>query len=281
MSRYLPIREAQLATLVDAAPEGNEWLHEQKFDGYRILAVRDERGVHLLTRRFNDWTAHFPSVATAIAKLPLKHVVLDGEVAMTLADGRTSFQALQNARGADDRNLHYFGFDMLAIDGEDLVTLPLEARKTRLAKLLGTRHGTLRYSEHVIGDGGTFFKLACRSGLEGIVSKRRDAPYVSGRSAGWLKTKCLSRQELVIGGFTDPEGVRTGIGSLLLGTYEHGKLVYAGKVGTGFSMKILAELHTELAALERADSPFDPEPPRASTDRACPGPAALPNGSAV
>jgi DNA ligase D-like protein (predicted ligase) len=204
----LPIKELQLATLVEEAPEGPEWLHEQKFDGYRILADKQGDRVRLASRRFKDWTGEFPSIAAAIAKLSVDRVVLDGEVCVVMPDGRTSFQALQGSFGTSGANLVYFVFDLLALDDEVLTTLPLEQRKQRLAKLLGKKSGPLRYSDHVVGSGAEFFALACKQGLEGIISKRRDRPYVPGRGKTWLKTKCLLRQELVIGGFTDPEGSR-------------------------------------------------------------------------
>ena len=259
----LPVRELQLATLVDEAPEGPEWFHEQKFDGYRILAVKDGREVTLLSRRFRDWTAQFPTVVAAVAALPAKQAILDGEVAALMPDGRTSFQALQGSfsRGA---NITYFVFDALAIDGESLIALPLEQRKARLATLVA-KPGVIRYSDHVVGRGRDFFELACKRGLEGIVSKRRDKPYHPGRDLTWQKTKCILRQELVIGGFTDPEGARTGIGALLVGYYDHKKLVYAGKVGTGYTQKLLRELRALLGPLEQTASPFDPEPPRSWT----------------
>ena len=276
-----PVPELQLATLVDQPPEGPEWLHEQKFDGYRIVAVRDRAGVRLLSRRFKDWTAEFPTVAEAIARLPVERIVLDGEVAALLPSGITSFQALQNARDAAD--LAYFVFDLLAVDGDDLTQLPLEQRKARLEKIVksarstprggrgtprGAARGTpgvIRYSDHVTGSGREFFALACQRGLEGIISKRRDQPYRPGRGPHWLKTKCLLRQELVIGGFTDPERSRVGFGALLVGYYDRGRLTYAGKVGTGYSHALLVDLRAQLDALERPASPFSPEPPRAWT----------------
>lgn len=261
----LPIRELQLAQLVDEAPEGPEWIHEQKFDGYRILAVKDGKEVQLLSRRFKDWTKQFPTIASAIAKLTPKRAILDGEVAAVMEDGRTSFQALQNSLSGDATNLRYFVFDAIQIEDESLVALPLEQRKARLKKLLGKKPGRLLYSDHIESSGKAFFELACKRGLEGIVSKRRDKPYLPGRGGTWVKTKCLLRQELVIGGFTDPEGSRNGIGSLLTGYYERGKLVYAGKVGTGFSMKVLAELRKALEPMEQKTCPFDPEPARAWT----------------
>jgi len=262
----LPVRELQLATLVSEAPEGTEWLHEQKFDGYRMLA--DKHGVRtkLLSRTFKDWTAKFSAVADAIAKLPCDRAVLDGEVCVVLPDGRTSFQALQHALSGEPAQLVYFAFDLLLLEDERVMTLPLEQRKQRLAKLCAKdRTGIVKYSDHVLGSGATFFAAACKSGLEGIISKRRMAPYAPGRGKDWLKTKCLLRQELVIGGFTDGEGARDGFGSLLLGYYEEKKLVYAGKVGTGFSMKVLKELHAALAAIEQPKSPYDPVPSRALT----------------
>jgi bifunctional non-homologous end joining protein LigD len=261
-----PIHELQLATLVDRPPEGPDWIHEQKFDGYRILADLDRKKVRLLSRRFKDWTAEFPTVAKAVAELPVQRTVLDGEVAAVLPDGRTSFQGLQNARTS--ANIVYFVFDLLALDGEDLTPLPLEQRKARLEKLVVPRRGqpgVIRYSDHVVGSGAEFFALACERGLEGIVSKRRDQPYRPGRGPTWQKTKCLQRQELVVGGFTDPERSRVALGALLVGYYDRGRLAYAGKVGTGYSNAMLVEIRKLLAPLERAASPFSPEPPRAWT----------------
>ena len=260
----LPIKELQLATLVDEPPVGPEWLHEQKFDGYRILAEKQGDRVRLLSRRFKEWTSEFPGIAKAVVALPCERAMIDGEVCVVMPDGRTSFQGLQNAFGSDDQNLVYFVFDLLAVDDENLMKLPLEQRKARLAKLV-KKAPRLRYSDHVEGSGAKFFEAACKAGLEGIISKRRDQAYVPGRGKGWLKTKCLLRQELVIAGFTDPEGSRSGIGSLLTGYYQDGKLVYAGKVGTGFSMKVLAELRKALEPMETTACPFDPMPPRAWT----------------
>jgi bifunctional non-homologous end joining protein LigD len=193
--------------------------------------------------------------------------VIDGEVCAMLSDGRTSFQALQNRRDAGQ--LAYFAFDLLALDGEDLTAQPLEQRKAHLeqlvARMRGVQPGVIRYSDHVIGGGPAFFAAACQRGLEGIISKRRDKPYQPGRGTGWLKIKCLLRQELVIGGFTDPEGSRRGIGALLVGHYDGPRLVYAGKVGTGYTQKLLIELRDRLDRLARDASPFSPEPPRAWT----------------
>jgi bifunctional non-homologous end joining protein LigD len=256
-------RALQLATLVDAPPEGPEWLHEQKFDGYRIVAVIDRGEVRLLSRRFKDWTTEFPTIVRALAQLPVERAILDGEVAVVLPDGRTTFQGLQNSFGDPRANLVYFAFDLLAVDDQDLTPLPLEQRKARLEGIVG-KSGIVRYSDHVIGKGARMFREACKRGLEGIVSKRRDKPYVPGRSTLWQKTKCWLRQEFVIGGFTDPEGARTGIGALLVGYYD-GELKYAGKVGTGYTHAMLVELRQLLEPTELVECPFSPVPARAWT----------------
>jgi len=254
---YVP----QLATLVDRPPSGDEWFHEIKYDGYRIGA-RVRRGrVALYTRNGNDWTASFPDVADAVGRLRLDDALIDGEAAIVLPDGRTSFQAMQNA-GANRGTLVYFVFDLLRLNGQSLETLPLEERKARLKKLVGAKKtGRIRFSEHIDGNGEAFFEHACRAGLEGIVSKRRDQPYRAGRHGGWLKTKCTKRQEFVVGGFTDPEGMRAGLGALLIGYYEGDRLVFSGKVGTGFTHKLALELRAKLDRLEQKTPPFTPPPP--------------------
>lgn len=247
--------ELQLARLVKEAPEGDDWLHEVKFDGYRIVARLEGGRTTLWSRNGIDWTASFPEVVAAVERLPAREAVIDGEVAVRLPDGRTSFGAM-HAEGEHT----YFAFDLLRRDGEDVAALPLEERKARLAALVGGVPG-IHYSDHVIGGGGAFFQTACARGLEGIISKRRDLPYQPGRGPGWVKTKCTLRQELVIGGFTDPEGARRGIGALLLGYHEDGALRYAGKVGTGFTQKLAIELRATLDAIERPTSPFAGKPP--------------------
>jgi bifunctional non-homologous end joining protein LigD len=255
--------EPQLATLVDRAPTGDDWLHELKYDGYRILARLQSGRATLTSRRGNDWTSKFPTVRAAVEALPVKQAYLDGEVAVPSADGKTSFQALQNAFGQTTAGVVYYVFDLLFLDDRDLTGDPLEARKEELASLLArSKAGSLRYSDHVLGRGAEFFEQARARGLEGIVSKRRGDPYHRGRSAGWLKIKAISRQELVIGGYTDPEGSRTGIGALLLGYYDNdGKFVFAGKVGTGFTQKLLGELHRRLTPLVQKECPFAVAPP--------------------
>ena len=254
---YVP----QLATLVDRPPSGDEWFHEIKYDGYRIGARVRKGRVTLYTRNGNDWTASFPDIADAVGRLRLDEALIDGEAAIVLPDGRTSFQGMQNA-GANRGTLVYFVFDLLRLNGQSLETLPLEERKARLKKLVGaSKTGRIRFSEHIEGNGRAFFQHACGAGLEGIVSKQRDQPYRAGRHGGWLKTKCTQRQELVVGGFTDPEGMRAGLGALLIGYYEGDRLVFAGKVGTGFTHKLALELRAKLDRLEQKTSPFTPPPP--------------------
>src|SRR5262249_36185039 len=168
--------------------------------------------------------------------------VLDGEVAVLLRDGTTSFQELQAALGEGGEGVVYFVFDLLYWDGYDLTHAPLEARKEALGALLGGATGPdasiLRYSEHVAGHGEEVFRNACPMSLEGVASKRRDAPYEPGRSRAWLKVKCVKEQEVVVGGYTEPSGSRTGIGALLVGVQEEGHLRYAGKIGTGYTRQV-------------------------------------------
>ncbi|MFL5307605.1 MAG: DNA ligase D [Polyangia bacterium] len=256
----VPDFEAQLATLVEAAPEGDGWIHEQKFDGYRIGLRKDGRTVELWSRRGQDWTAEFPALAAAGGRLAARRALLDGEVAAMLPSGVTSFQALQNRR--PDTPLAYFVFDLLHIDGRDLRDQPIERRKQRLRELLEASDtgGLFRYSDHVIGVGVAFHRNACALGLEGIVSKRLGTRYRGGRNLDWQKAKCVRRQEFVIGGFTDPEGAREAIGALLIGYYEGGTLRWAGKVGTGagWNGAYLKDLRRRLDAIEAKQSPFDP-----------------------
>ena len=274
-----PDYDPQLATLVKEPPSGEGWLHEIKYDGYRIgCRIRGGR-VTLISRNGKDWTAAFPDVARAAAALPVSDALIDGEVAIVLPDGRTSFQMLQNAthegtKGSKDTKeggtLVYFVFDLLRVDGERLHGLPLVDRKTRLRKLVGKRKaGRIRYAEHVDGNGRAVFEQARRLGLEGIISKRASQPYRPGRHGDWVKTKCVLEQEFVIGGFTDPEGARAGIGALLIGynippsrSALRGarRLIFSGKVGTGFTHKGALDLRRRLDAIEQKTCPFDPPP---------------------
>jgi bifunctional non-homologous end joining protein LigD len=261
--------EPQLATLVDEAPQGEEWLHEMKFDGYRVLCEARDGEVHIWTRNGKDWTDRFTPVAEAVAQLPVRSALLDGEVTVLEPDGTTSFQALQNALTGDrERDLVYFAFDLLYLDGYDLRGATLLDRKAALTGVLsGNTSPTIRFSDHVQGSGEAFYRQACTLSLEGIISKQADRPYRSGRGKDWLKVKCLKRQEFVIVGFTDPEGSRTGFGALLLGVHdEEGQLVFAGKVGTGFNDQLLRDLRKRLGKIERKTPAFK-NPPRGAEAR--------------
>ena len=264
---YVP----QLATLVKTPPQGEEWWHEIKFDGYRIGCRVRNGSVTLISRNGKDWTANFPEIVAAVGKLRMHDTLLDGEVAAVLADGRTSFQALQNVLHRSDgkATVVYFVFDLLRHDSENLERLPLTQRNARLRQVIRPqRKGRIRLSEHIEGRGDEILQHACAAGLEGIISKRADRPYFHGRNSDWVKTKCLSRQELVIGGFTDPEGTRAGLGALLLGYYDAGRLIFAGKVGTGFTQKVAADLRQLLDRMVQTRSPYDVQPPRAIAKRA-------------
>jgi bifunctional non-homologous end joining protein LigD len=261
----------QLATLVSEAPPGEEWLHEMKFDGYRILCRLQRGRARLLSRNGKDWTDRLPAVAEAAERLPASQALLDGEAAVLLPNGTTSFQALQNLMsGTGSGHLVYYVFDLLHLDGYDLAGVALESRKDVLRALLEAADvpSPLRYSEHVRGSGPDFYAQACQLSLEGVVCKRRDAVYRSGRSRDWLKVKCLEEQEVVIGGFTPPRGSRVGVGALLVGFYDdRGRLRYAGKVGTGFTDATLRDLERRLTRLEQPEPPFEERPPGASKAR--------------
>ncbi len=260
----------QLATLVDAPPAGDDWVHEVKFDGYRLECLKDNGRVRLLTRTGLDWTKKFPGIAEAAARLPARTAILDGEAVALLPDGRSSFQALQQSLHADPPgDTVYFAFDLLRLEGEDLRDRPLAERKARLEKLLrrpkGRRHGAVRYSEHTTGNADKALARACRHGLEGLIAKRRDVPYQSGRSRSWLKIKCQSRQEFVVIGYTDPKGRRSGVGALLLGLHDDdGTLRYAGRVGTGMNETMLAALTDALEPLRRETPPAERGVPRSA-----------------
>jgi bifunctional non-homologous end joining protein LigD len=254
---------AQLATLVHEPPRGDEWIHEAKLDGYRVFAHIEHGAVKLCTRNGNDWTDRMAMVARNVAALGLSDAVLDGEVCAVADDGRTDFQLLQNALGTSDTRIVYYVFDALRLRGQDLRARPLLERKQLLKKALGRRcteaNAPVRYNEHVVGRGDALFAQACKLGLEGIISKRADAPYRSGRGKDWLKVKCTGRQEFVIIGYTPPAGSRTHFGALLVATRKGGRLVYSGKVGTGYTRTSLADLAKKLEPLRRATPPVDVE----------------------
>ena len=250
----------QLAQPVAAPARGDDWLHEIKFDGYRMLAHLKSGKVRLASRKGLDWTEKFPEVAAALGELGVGEALLDGEIVHLTARGVSSFSALQaDLSEGTTAGLVYMAFDLLYLDGWDLTGARLDDRKAALKAVLagGGAPPSVRYADHQEGRGPEFFAAAGGMGLEGIVSKRRDAPYRAGRGPAWTKSKCLGREEFVVVGFSDPAGGRTGFGALLLGYHTpkgklaKGKLVYAGRVGTGFSDKLLARLHARLEKLER------------------------------
>lgn len=248
----------QLATLVDKPPAGEDWFHELKFDGYRLLCHLNRGHVRFWTRNQKDWTTKFPGVGKAVKVLPLHSAILDGEIVALDPSGRASFQRLQQSINKNSgAGLIFHIFDLIYIDGFSLTHTPLSERKRVLAELLedSGAKGVLRYSDHIEGNGAQFFKEACKLGLEGIVSKRASSLYESTRSRNWMKIKCIRRQEFVIAGYTlSDKGIP--FSSLILGVYEKGKLIYAGRAGTGFSNTARVELKQKLDRLARSTRPF-------------------------
>ena len=250
----------QLATLVERPPEGPEWWHEIKYDGYRVLCRVEDKQARLWSRNGKELTSKMRALAREVERLPgVKNAWLDGEVVALQADGRTSFSGLQTALSdGRDRDMVYYVFDLPYFNHADLTQEPLRVRKARLAALLRARtRGPLRFSDHVRGDGPMFYKQACEFGLEGIISKRADSPYRGTRGSDWVKIKCRLRQEFVVGGYSEPAGARTGLGALLLGVYADGTLRYCGRVGTGFDDKTLRAMRRRLDALTIDVPPFE------------------------
>jgi DNA ligase D-like protein (predicted ligase) len=253
----------QLCQPIEIAPSGPQWLHEIKLDGFRTSA-RIERGrVQLLTRTGLDWSDKYPNVVAALEKVRAKTAYLDGELCGVGDDGLPSFSQTQAASdGERGVRLVYYVFDLLHLDGRDTASLPLIERKALLRPLIAGVPG-LQFNDHETGDGELIRKHACELGFEGVVSKTVDAPYAPGNRGLWRKSKCLNQQEFVVVGWTDPEGSRPHLGALLLGYYtDDGKLVYAGRVGTGMPDKVLADLRRRLEPLTRSTSPLSAPPPR-------------------
>ena len=251
MKRYPAV---QLATLTDKPPESDEWLHEIKFDGYRLLGFISGGDVRLRTRNGKDWTPKFGAMAASLAHLKAGDAVLDMEAVVLDNQGKSSFQALQAALGnggSPNAPIVAYVFDLLALNGDDLTKLPLLDRKQKLEALLrkSKLEPTIRYSQHVSGDGGPMLAESCRMGLEGVVSKLAAAPYVTGRQRAWLKSKCGQRQEFIILGYSLARRGSRAMGALYLGYRDKGALRYAGKVGTGFSMKGASDLVKRLDPL--------------------------------
>jgi bifunctional non-homologous end joining protein LigD len=268
----------QLALQVTEAPDGSEWIHELKLDGYRMQGrIESARGnksrsATLITRSGLDWTHRMPDIAAALAELPVDDALLDGEVVVYDEHGKTNFADLQAAfQEGKKKPLTYVIFDLLHLNGHNLRNLPLEKRKNILEKIVaqvsdGDHPGILRYSEHLGSRGGEIFDKACQLGAEGIVSKKASAPYASGRSGNWLKIKCVRQQEFVIGGFTPPSKTGVGIGALLLGYYRDGTLVYAGRTGTGFTQKGRLQMRRRLEEIRQPRPAFSSVPPDGARD---------------
>ena len=256
----------QLTQLVTAAPEGDRWLHEIKYDGFRMHARLDHGEVRLLTRNGLNWTGKYPQIAGAVSSLRARQAYLDGELCGVRPDGITSFSMIQLASDAGNAaGLVFFLFDLLHLDGENLAARPLTDRKAQLAGLLERAGSSLQYSDHQTGMGPAFYEKACALSVEGIVSKRIDAPYTPGNRGLWVKVKCLNREEFVVIGWTEPEGSRHFLGALLLGYYDpDGRLTYAGRVGIGINRAELARLWRRLQPLAIDEMPLDVPPPRST-----------------
>ena len=248
---------------------GKDWVHEIKYDGYRMHAWIDGGNILLLTRTGLDWSHRYRSTIEALRSLPVKSAYLDGELCALRGDGVPAFSRLQAAIDEGRTGeLVFFAFDLLFLNGESTAQLPPVERKDRLQRLFVEEIGRLRYSEHVLGDGPRFRKHACKMGLEGVISKRFDRPYAPADRGIWVKSKCLNREEFVVVGWTDPTGSRSHIGALLLGYYtQDGRLHYAGRAGTGMTAKELKRLAELLAPLQVPRMPLAEAPPRDSRFR--------------
>jgi bifunctional non-homologous end joining protein LigD len=254
--------KAMLATLTDRPFSSDSWLFERKLDGVRALSERDGGEVNLWSRNEKRINGSFPELADALASCGGPRFVADGEI-VAFDGSQTSFSALQprihltdpGRIGATGVRVFYYLFDLLSFDGENLRSRPLRERK-RLLRHAFRFADPLRLSAHRLGRGEEFFQQACGRGWEGLIAKRADSLYQPGRSADWLKFKCVRDQEFVVGGFTDPKGSRSGFGALLVGYYDGDRLRYAGKVGTGYNQKVLRTLRERMGALETGASPF-------------------------
>jgi bifunctional non-homologous end joining protein LigD len=246
----------QLATLQDRPPNGPGWVHEVKFDGYRMQARLDGGHVALLTRKALDWTTKFKPVANALTQLDVENALIDGEIVVEGENGVSDFSSLQDALKTGKSNFAYYVFDLLYLNGTDLIGKPLVERKAALAKILKghDRNGIVRLSDHFEVSGAEMYEHACKLGLEGLISKRRNASYRSGRSDDWIKSKCQKGQEFVVIGYKDATHLKGAIGALVLGYYDNGQLKYAGRSGTGYSVAAAQDLWKRLQPL-RIDKP--------------------------
>ena len=264
-----PFVEPSLASLADKAPSGDKWVHEIKHDGYRLQARIDGKKIKLLTRKSLDWTERFDRIAKALGELHLGSALIDGEVIVEDQSDSSSFSNLQIALKENRQDkMRYYAFDLLYLDGYDLTQVPLVERKALLQTALSgvPANSPIRYSEHLETDGPTMLEHSCRLGLEGIISKRKDSPYRSGRGEAWLKSKCRESQEFVILGYVPSTAATRLVGSLVLGYYENGKIQYAGRVGTGWSTAVAASLWKELDKM-RAKRPAFSKPLPAGAEK--------------
>lgn len=254
----------QLATLADTPPNGEEWIHEVKFDGYRIIAFKKNKHVRLMSRNNIEWTKKFPNVVEALQELPMQQVILDGEIILLDDNHRSSFQLLQNAMQEDKKYpFIFYLFDVLYYNKWSLKQLPLLQRKEILEHILPKDHPILKYSDHIVGHGKAVFEKSCKAGLEGIISKQGSSTYLEKRTKTWLKLKCIQRQEFVIGGYSKPQRSREYFGSLFLGYFnDDGELVYSGNVGTGFTEASLKSIYQELRKYRSDKNPFTTTPPK-------------------
>jgi bifunctional non-homologous end joining protein LigD len=244
--------------LVEKPPAGGDWIYELKFDGIRALAIKIGKKVSLLSRNENELAGRFPEIVEAVKVLPVRECVIDGEVVALDKEGRSSFQLLQ-AREMEGKKspVYFYVFDLLQLDGKSLISLPLESRKQILGQISSEAGDPVRFSGEIGGDAAALLKEVKRRGLEGIIGKQRVSVYEPGRRSGvWIKLKCVNEQEFVIGGYTPPAGSRKHFGAILVGYYKDNRLMFAGKVGTGFTAKSLSMLHEKFRDEERDDCPF-------------------------
>lgn len=246
-----------LATLIDKPFDKEGWLFEIKWDGYRAISYKNA-DVLLLSRNQKSFNCRFPSIVSALNRLPGRFI-LDGEIVVLDKKGRSDFQLLQNEQRSKITPYYYI-FDILYLDGRDLRSLPLIQRKKILKKFLSRKASSLRFGDFIETHGIAFFKEAKKRGLEGIIAKNEESAYQSRRSKDWLKIKAVLRQEVVIGGFTEPKGSRKAFGALLVGVYKNSQLIYAGHVGGGFDDKLLSSVHAQLQKILSSKCPFEIQP---------------------
>jgi bifunctional non-homologous end joining protein LigD len=246
--------------LLEEPPAVGDWIYELKFDGIRAIAVKDGGKVNLVSRNGNELRTRFPEIADAVKELSIQECVIDGEIVALDSEGRSSFQLLQALEMEGRKSpVRFYVFDLLQLEGKSLIKLPLAQRKELLAKLCAGIGDPIRFSGELGGDARSLLAEVKRRGLEGIVGKERKSFYEPGRRSGaWIKLKCVNEQEFVIGGYTPPGGSRKYFGAILVGYYKDGenRLLFAGKVGTGFNSKSLSMLHKEFQEQKRDNCPF-------------------------